>query len=81
MTKPKTLCLAAAMAVIASTTFAGGMAEPIMEMAPEDIDAAPSASSAEILIPIIVLALLAAAASRGGDSGGVVEVLMDPPDL
>ena len=61
--------------LIASGTYAGGMAEPI-EMAPVEIieDTAGSAgSSGGLIVPLIIIALIAAAvgSSDSGDSGNV----------
>lgn len=58
----KKLALAAALSVAASTAFAGGMAEPVME--PEVVKAATSSSSAGILVPLLLLVIVAAAASN-----------------
>lgn len=56
---------------------AGGLAEPVMVMEPEEIAAvvAPSSSSAEIIIPLILIALITVAMSGSGD-GGTSEVLI-----
>ena len=56
--------------LIASGTYAGGMAEPI-EMAPVEIieDTAGSAgSSGGLIVPLIIIALIAAAVSSSGGS-------------
>ena len=46
----------------ASAATAGGMAEPVMEMAPVMVEeAAGSSSSAGLIIPLILIALIAAA--------------------
>ncbi|WP_225027926.1 hypothetical protein [Xinfangfangia pollutisoli] len=58
----KKLALAAALSVAASTAFAGGMAEPVME--PEVVKAATSSSSAGILVPLLLLVIVAAVASN-----------------
>ncbi len=59
----KKLALAAALSVTASTAFAGGLAEPIIE--PEVVvKETSSSSSAGILIPVLLLLLVAAAASN-----------------
>ena len=58
----KKLALAAALSVAASTAFAGGLAEPVME--PEVVvQETSSSSSAGILVPVLLLLLVAAAAS------------------
>lgn len=59
----KKIALAAAFTGIASTAFAGGMAEPVIEMPPVEImeEAQTSSSSAGLVIPLILVALLAAA--------------------
>ena len=59
----KKLALAAALSVTASTAFAGGMAEPVME--PEVVvKETSSSSSAGVLVPVLLLLLVAAAASN-----------------
>lgn len=55
--------LAAALAVTASTAFAGGIAEPVME--PEVVAAATSSSAGGIVVPLLLLLVLAAALSGG----------------
>lgn len=76
----KTTSAALIFCAISSTALAGGMSEPIFEMAPEDVAVAPSSSSAEILIPLIVIALIALAASGAGDGGDtIVETFIDSP--
>ena len=62
----KKLVLAAALSVAASTAFAGGMAEPVME--PEVVAEAASSSAGGIIIPLLLLLLVAVAVS-GGDNG------------
>jgi len=57
----KKLALAAVLAGLASTAFAGGMAAPVIEMAPVVVEeAAGSSSSAGLIIPLILVAILAA---------------------
>jgi hypothetical protein len=58
----KKLALAAALSVAASTAFAGGMAEPVME--PEVVKAATSSSGAGIIVPLLLLVIVAAVASN-----------------
>lgn len=58
----KKIALAAALSVAASTAFAGGMVEPVME--PEVVEAATSSSSAGILVPLLLLVIVAAVASN-----------------
>jgi hypothetical protein len=53
-----TLCLSA------STAFAGGIAEPVME--PEVVAAATSSSAAGVIVPLLLLLVIAAALSSGG---------------
>jgi hypothetical protein len=62
----KKIALAAAFVGAASTAFAGGMSEPVMEMAPAVIveETKQASSSAGILIPLILIAVIAAAASK-----------------
>ena len=57
----KKLALAAALTVVATASFAGGMAEPVME--PEVVEAATS-SSGGVIVPLLLLLVLAAAASN-----------------
>ena len=70
----KTFALAASVALLSGTAaLAGGMAEPVMEMAPVVVveDAQGSSTSAGLIIPLILIALIAAAASSSSsDSGG-----------
>ena len=55
----KKLALAAVLAATASTAFAGGLADPVIE-APVVVEEAAS-SSAGIILPLILIALVAAA--------------------
>lgn len=58
----KKIALAAALALSASTAFAGGMAEPVVE--PTVVEAKSASSSAGgIVVPLLVLLLVAAAVS------------------
>ncbi len=59
----KKFALAAVLATAASTSFAGNMSEPVMEMAPVVVmeETAGSSSSAGLIIPLILVALVAAA--------------------
>jgi hypothetical protein len=58
----KKLALAAALSVVATASFAGGMAEPVME--PEIVAAATSSSAGGIVVPLLLLLVIAAAASN-----------------
>ena len=58
----KKLALAAALAVTASTAFAGGLTDPVPEQDPAAVTKQAS-SSGGILIPVLLLILVAAAAS------------------
>jgi hypothetical protein len=58
----KKLALAAALTVVASASFAGGLAEPVME--PEIVAAATSSSAGGIIVPLLLLLVIAAAASN-----------------
>ena len=61
----KKLVLAAALTGLASTAFAGGMAEPVME--PEVIVEETSGTTAGgIVVPLVLLALIAAVALEAG---------------
>jgi len=57
----KKLALAAALTVAASTAFAGGMAEPVME--PTIVAAETSSSAGGIVVPLLLLLVIAAAVS------------------
>jgi hypothetical protein len=59
----KKIALAAALSVAASTSFAGGMAEPVMDEPIVETKAA-SSSAGGIIVPLLVLLLVAAAASN-----------------
>ena len=61
----KKIVLAAIATLSATTAFAGGMAEPVME--PAVVEAATTSSSAGIIVPLLLLLLIAAAASSGGN--------------
>ena len=54
----KKLALAAAVSLAASTAFAGGMAEPVMEPAPV---VEKASSSGGIVVPLLLLLVVAAA--------------------
>ena len=58
----KKIALAAALSVAATTAFAGGMAEPIMET--EVVEAATSSSAGGIIVPLLLLVIIAAVASN-----------------
>ncbi len=59
----KKIALAAALTLSATTAFAGGIAEPMVE--PEVVEAKSASSSAGgIVVPLLVLLLVAAAASN-----------------
>jgi hypothetical protein len=64
----KKLVLSASLALCASTAFAGGLVEPVME--PAVVEAKTSSSAGGILIPLLLLLLVAAAASSSSSSGG-----------
>ncbi len=57
----KKFVLAAALSVAATSVFAGGLEEPVME--PEVVEAATSSSSGGIIVPLLLLLVIAAAAS------------------
>jgi len=56
----KKIALAAALSLGATTAFAGGMVEPVMEQAPVAAKTASSSSSG-MVIPLLVLLVVAAA--------------------
>ena len=58
----KIVVVAVALVAVASAAFAGGMADPIMEMSPVVIEeAAAGSSGAGMLIPLILILLIAMA--------------------
>ena len=61
----KKLLSALGLGVAGTSAMAGGMAEPVMEMAPAVVveEAQGSSTSAGLIIPLILIALIAAAAS------------------
>lgn len=58
----KKLVLAAALTVAASTAFAGGMVEPVME--PAVVEANASTSAGGIVVPLLLLLVVAAVVSN-----------------
>ena len=57
----KKFALAAALSVAATSVFAGGLAEPVME--PEVVEAATSSSAGGFIVPLLLLIVIVAAAS------------------
>lgn len=57
----KKFALAAAITLAASTAFAGGMVEPVME--PEIVEQATSSSAGGVIVPLMLLLVVAAAAA------------------
>ena len=57
----KKIALAAALSLAATTAFAGGVVEPIME--PEVVAKATSSSAGGIIVPLLLLLVVAAAVS------------------
>ena len=58
----KKFVLAAALSVAATSVFAGGLSEPVME--PEVVEAVTTSSSAGgIIVPLLLLLVIAAAVS------------------
>lgn len=57
----KKFVLAAALSVAATSVFAGGIAEPVME--PEVVAAETSSSAGGIIVPLLLILVIAAAAS------------------
>ena len=55
----KKLALAAALSLAATSTFAGGMAEPVVQ--PQVVQQQTTTSSGGIIIPLILLVVVAAA--------------------
>lgn len=71
----KTIIAMGATALLLSTSLsqAGGLAEPVMAMEPDEIiAAAPSSSDSSIIIPLILIALITAALSSSGSGGGAI---------
>ncbi|MBE0552703.1 MAG: hypothetical protein IH625_03330 [Rhodobacteraceae bacterium] len=62
----KKIALAAALSLAATTAFAGGVAEPVME--PEVVEAATSSSSGGIIVPLLLLLVIAAAIASSSGS-------------
>ncbi len=62
----KVVALATALVLAATTTFAGGLGEPVMET---EVVAERAASSGGIIVPLLLLILIAAAVSGGGGDG------------
>jgi hypothetical protein len=57
----KNIALAAALSVAATSAFAGGTVEPMME--PEVVAKATSSSAGGIIVPLLLLVVIAAAVS------------------
>ncbi len=58
----KKLALAAALSLSATTAFAGGMAEPVME--PEVVVEETASTNAGLIVPLLLLVLVAVAVSN-----------------
>ncbi len=58
----KKFALAAALSFAATSAFAGGVVEPVME--PEVVEAATSSSASGVVVPLLVLLVIAAAAAN-----------------
>lgn len=73
MTLLKTTASAVALMAATSIASAGGMADPIVAMAPDDIVAAAPAgsSSGDVIVPLIFIALIAMAVTNDGGGGGI----------
>ena len=67
----KKLALAAAFSLAATTAFAGGMAEPVME--PEVVKETTSSSSGGIIVPLLLLLVVAAAIASSGGNDQVMD--------
>ncbi|WP_375282126.1 tail fiber domain-containing protein [Pseudooctadecabacter sp.] len=62
---------------LATASNAGGLAEPVMEMAPiEIIEETPETSASGLIIPLILIAMIAVAAGSSG-SDPLVETISD----
>ena len=75
----KTLLTASALALTASTAFAGGMAEPVTVMPVEIVEDVTESrsSSAGLLIPLIVIAALVAISQSSSDSSETADILIN----
>jgi hypothetical protein len=62
----KIVALSLVAGLTASTAFAGGVAEPVME--PEVVAAATSSSAAGVIVPLLLLLVIAAALSSTADT-------------
>jgi hypothetical protein len=62
----KKIALAAALSLAATTAFAGGVAEPVME--PEVVKASTSSSSGGIIVPLLLLLVVAAAVASSSSN-------------
>ena len=60
----KKIALAAVMAATATSAFAGGLAEPMIEAPVIVEETAATSSSAGIVVPLLLLAIIAAAAAN-----------------
>lgn len=65
ITMKKLAGLALVASLTASTAFAGGVAEPVME--PEVVAAATSSSAAGVIVPLLLLLVVAAALSSSSN--------------
>jgi hypothetical protein len=63
----KKIALAAALSLAATTAFAGGVAEPVMEE--EVVAAATSSSASGVIVPLLLLLIVAAAVSSSSGGG------------
>ncbi len=59
----KKIALATALTMAASTAFAGGMAQPMVEVAPVVAETHQSSSAGGLVVPLLLLLVVAAIAS------------------
>ena len=59
----KKFALAAALTLAASTAFAGGMAQPVVEPAPVVAETTQSSSAGGLVVPLLLLLVVAAIAA------------------
>ena len=72
----KKVILAAAIAMIASSSFAGSLAEPIMEVPVFIEETSSTSSSSGLLIPLIFIAILTVAmSSSSSGSSSMIDTI------
>lgn len=69
----KFLAIGLASVLAASTVYAGGLGEPVVEMDPAVVEAGTSSSAGGIIVPLLLILLIGAAIS-GSNSAPVAPV-------